>query len=149
MDVEDKQGFAIDIALAESYLGMKQQALKALNGLEDHSKSSDPTQKIAIAEISLALGLLQQAYETAKAASVQFESSGQLDSELRSLCIAAIAAKKLKNLSEHHNFSTKAVDITSQIQQTWSPQVSQIYFSRPDIQVLLREIPGTINPDRR
>jgi hypothetical protein len=104
---------------------------------------------LTIAEISLGAGLPQQALDAAAKAAAGFASTGQLDSQLQSVCLAAAAAKRLKNAPEYSTYSTKAVDIISQIQHTWSPQVSQTYLSRPDIQMLLLEIPVAARSDRR
>jgi hypothetical protein len=131
---------------------MKRQALSDLSDLERREEMGKPGQESArnltIAEISLGVGLSQQAQDAAVKAAAGFASTGQLDSELQSVCLAAVAAKRLKNAPEYITYSTKAVDIISQIQHTWSPQVSQTYLSRPDIQLLLREIPLGTRSDR-
>jgi hypothetical protein len=68
---------------------------------------------------------------------------------LHSLCFVALAAKELHNRAEYEIYSAKVVDIISKIQQTWSPKVSQTYLSRPDLQMLMREIPIAVRSNRR
>jgi hypothetical protein len=153
MTFGDQLEFERDRAIAESHLGMKLQALNDLSDLERKQQTGKPGEEsarnLAIAEISLGAGLLQQAHDAAAKAAAGFAATGQLDSELQSVCLAAAAAKRLKNVPEYSTYSTKAVDIVSQIQHTWSPQVSQTYLSRPDIQMLLRELPVASRSDRR
>jgi len=136
----DKQEFALYKTIAESHLGMKKQALNDLDDLERREKTDrfgdEAVRNLEIAEISLFVGLPQQAHGAAVQAAAHFASTGQLDSELHSVCLAATASKKLRDANEYSNFSKKAVDISSQIQHTWSPQVSQTYLSRPDIRML-------------
>jgi serine/threonine protein kinase/Tfp pilus assembly protein PilF len=148
----DQVEFERDRAIAESHLGMKLQALNDLSDLERKQETWKPGEEsprnLTIAEISLGAGLLQQAHDAAAKAAASFAATGQLDSELQSVCLAAAAAKRLKNVPEYNTYSAKAVDIVSQIQHTWSPQVSQTYLSRPDIQMLLREIPVVSRSDR-
>jgi tetratricopeptide (TPR) repeat protein len=148
----DQLDFERDRAIAESHLGMKRQALNDLSDLESRQETGktgkESARNLTIAEISLASGLPQQAHDAAAKAAAGFASTGQLDSELHSVCLAAAAAKRLKNAPEYITYSTKAVDIVSQIQHTWSPQVSQTYLSRPDIQLLLRAVPVVARSDR-
>lgn len=152
MSSGDQLDFERDRAIAESHLGMKRQALNDLTDLESREemgkRGKESAWNLTIAEISLGAGSPQQALDAAAKAAAGFESTGQLDSQLQSVCLAAAAAKKLKNAPEYSTYSTKAVDIISQIQHTWSPQVSQTYLSRPDIQLLLRAVPVVERSDR-
>jgi serine/threonine protein kinase len=144
MDIGDRQQIAVYRTLAEAHLGMKQQTLKDLDGIASYRQkggsAEDWTTDMAIAEGGLSVGLARQAYEAATRAAIHFASTGQQDSELRSVCLAAQAAKMLNNSEGYKAFSAKSVDIFSNIQQTWSPQMSRTYFSRPDIQMLMRGI---------
>lgn len=149
MDASVRQEYATDRVIAESHLGMKQKALADMTELEGQ-KATDAPEKAAFnlvaAEVLLAVGEARQAHDAAIQAATYFETTAQLDSELRSLCIAAQAARKLSTPTEYQALSDRAVDIASTIQHTWSPSVSQSYFSRPDLQALMRAIPVT---DRR
>jgi tetratricopeptide (TPR) repeat protein len=149
----DQQEFERDRAIAESHLGMTRQALSDLDDLEKREKTGqfgeEAIKNLAIAEVSLFSGLPQQAHDAAVQAAAHYASIGQLDSELHSVCLAAAASKLLKDHTAYSAFSTKAVDIISQIRHTWSPQESQTYFSRPDLQLLMREVPAAANLIRR
>ena len=135
-----------DEAIAESHLGLRNQALEDLtkvvgestNDAEDEAKA-----KLSAAEVYLALGLRQQAYDNAVPAQIYFASSGQQDSELRSALLAAVASKELKNTSEYSKYSVKVVDIISQLQHTYDPQGLQFYLSRPDLRTLRQEVSET------
>jgi tetratricopeptide (TPR) repeat protein len=145
--------FELDRAIAESHLGMKKEALADLNGLERPSRSGDRNEdaanEIGIAEASLNAGLAQQARDAASKAATYYASMGQLDSELRSVCIAAAASKALNNSPEFSSYSRKGVDILSQIKQTWSSQEYQTYLSRPDIRILIGRSSVADLPNRR
>jgi len=149
----DQQEFQRYRAIAESHLGMTRQALSDLEDLDKVEKTGlfgeEATKDLAIAEVSLFSGLPQQAHEAAVQAAAHYASNGQLDSELQSVCLAAMASKLLKDEPGYSAFSAKAVDIISQIRQTWSPQDSQTYFSRPDLQLFVREVPAAARLIRR
>jgi tetratricopeptide (TPR) repeat protein len=153
MSSSGQQEFARDRAIAEAHLGMKQQALREVDDLEGREKTGgfgeEAERDLAIAEVSLFSGQPQRAHDAAVRAAAHYASTRQLDSELRSVCLAAAAAKLLKNVPEYSTFSAKAVDIISQIRETWSPQVSSTYLSRPDLQLLMREIPAAAHLVRR
>jgi tetratricopeptide (TPR) repeat protein len=139
-----RREIAWDRAIAESHLKMANQALAEIEELE-RQQPDNPAEaaqrKMEIAEISLNAGLAQKAHEEAAETSAYFAGTGQLDSELRSVCLAAAASEALKDPTELNLNSKKAIDIVAQIQQTWSPQFSQTYLSRPDIRTLLAKIP--------
>jgi hypothetical protein len=126
-------------------MGLKRQALLDLDALKKQPKSDGPIKEMArdmaLAEIDINVGLPQQAHDEVAKAAMHYSSTGQLDSALRSSCIAASASKRLNNGPEFNTYSGIVVDIISRIQHTWNPQVSQTYLSRPDIQMLLRDIP--------
>jgi tetratricopeptide (TPR) repeat protein len=145
MESDDQQEFVLDRATAEAHMGLKKQALLDLDALKKQPKSGGPIREmardIALAEIDINVGLSQQAHDEVAKAAMHYSSTGQLDSALRSSCLAASASKRLNNGPEFNTYSGIVVDIVSRIQHTWSPQVSQTYLSRPDIQMLLRDIP--------
>jgi serine/threonine protein kinase len=150
---DDRLELEADKIIAESRLGMKKQALtdweawknKELTG----NSMKEAKRSLIAAEVDLANGLWQQAHDDGVKAAEQFAVNGQMDSELHSLYLVALAAKELHNSTEYDIYSTKAVDIVSKIQQTWNPQVSQTYLSRPDIQMLMREVPVATHSNRR
>ena len=152
MDRGALEEVAMDRAIAESHLHREKEALKDLDG-SARGEPDDPgeaaARDLAIAEVSLGAGLAQRAEEAAAKAAAQFKSAGLLDSELRSACIGASAARMTRDSAAAAGFSAEVVDIGAKIQQTWTPQASQTYFSRPDIQGLMRENRLARLPDRR
>jgi len=152
MDRGALEEVAMDRAIAESHLHQEKEALKDLDG-SARGEPDDPgeaaARDLAIAEVSLGAGLAQRAEEAAAKAAAQFKSAGLLDSELRSACIGASAARMTRDSAAAAGFSAEVVDIGAKIQQTWTPQASQTYFSRPDIQGLMRENRLARLPDRR
>jgi tetratricopeptide (TPR) repeat protein len=144
MAAADQEQIILDKMIAEARLGMKQQVLKDLASLQNEQPGKHSTEDwkavLAIAEANLSVGSARQAYEGATRAAGHFASTGQLDSELRSVCLAALAAKASNNLAEYKASSAKAIDILSKIQQTWSPQLYKTYVSRPDIRILIQRI---------
>ena len=130
-----KQVIILNEAIAESHLGMKQQTLKDLDAIESYQQekgsAEDWTTDLAIAEAALAVGLARQAYEEATRAATHFASTGQQDSELRSVCLAAQAARALKDPEGYKTLSAKSVDILSNIQHTWTAQMSRTMFPGP------------------
>ena len=149
----DVQEFALSMAVGESHLGMKQEALHDRGDRNDRTAARGiydlAERNLAFAEIDLATGSAQEAYDGAANAATHFASTGQLDSYLQSVALAAAASKILGNSDEYQSYSAKTVDTISQIQQTWSPQASQTYFSRPDIRILLRGVPVSTRSNRR
>lgn len=150
MEASDRHDFVADRMIAESHLGMKQKTLADLAELEGQKDIDEPVEKAALdriaAEAHLFIGEAQQAHDAAIQVAAYFASTRQMDSELRTVCIAAQAARELNKQTEYQALSERAVDIISRIQHTWNPSVTQSYFSRPDLQALMRDIPVT---DRR
>jgi hypothetical protein len=148
---EDRHGLEAGKIIAESRLGMKKQALTDWEAWESEetpaNSVNEARRQLVAAEVYLANGLAQQAHDNGAKAVEQFASTGQFDSELHSSCIVALAAKALNDSAEYDISSRKAVDIASKIQQTWSPQVSVTYFSRPDLQMLMRAVPVAARPE--
>ena len=153
MQPNDQQEFESYRAIAESHLGMTKQALSDLDDLERHEKTAkfgeEAERNLVIAEVNLFSRRPRQAHDAAVKAAAHYTSTGQLDSALRSVCLAAAASKLLKDEPAYSTFSAKAVDIISQIRHTWSPQVSQTYLSRPDLQLLMRGVPAAAHLIRR
>ncbi|WP_263366530.1 serine/threonine-protein kinase [Edaphobacter bradus] len=152
LSVSHRHEAAFDRAIAEAHLGMKMQTIADLENLKRYqagNAAEEATQDMKIAEISLNVGLAQQARDRAVKAAQHFASTGQLDSELQSSCIAAAASKKLDDPVQFNSYSRKAVDILLQIQQTWSAQEYQSYLSRPDIRTLVAKIPRGDLSNRR
>jgi tetratricopeptide (TPR) repeat protein len=140
---EDRAELDTDRMLALAHLGSKAKLLPddpahsaGISKPEtpmDHAK-----QNLAYAEISLWTGHMDDAYTQAIEAADYFASTHQADSELRSFALAAQSAKKLGRLPEYKSYSDKVLDIESQIQQTWGSKAADLYFSRPDLKLLLR-----------
>jgi hypothetical protein len=141
LDADTKQELELDAALAESHLGSKpatQKRLETQSGQQSEDTPDGRQNQLRMAEVELSLGMNQAALDGAGKAVDYFAATGQLESELRSLGVGASAAKALKNEASYRLFSKKAVDILSQLQQTWEPQALNLYLSRPDLLALLR-----------
>jgi serine/threonine protein kinase len=153
MSASGQQELELERAIAEAHLGMKTEALADLGEVQRGSKPKNASEEamlnLEIAEINLNAEMPQDAYGKAAEAAAHFASTGQLDSELRSVCIAAAASKALDNSVEYSSYSAKALDIRSLIQHTWNPQLSETYLSRPDIRTLLAKIPQEELSNRR
>ena len=147
-----RETFELDQVLAESRLRMKPTALNHLNELTsvaNKDPKTDWTKQLILAEADLNVGNASEAMEDAAKAADHFAATTQLSSELRSLCIAASAAKTLKNTQAYSQFLNKALDILSQLQQTWDPQALKQYLSRADLQTWMREANLPAPHDRR
>jgi serine/threonine protein kinase len=153
VDAGDKQALELGKSVAEAHLDMKAEALKHLDEATAHATVGNPADvwrtKLRVAEIELYSGRTQQAQHDAAAATDYFMSTGQLDSELRDLCLMASASKKLGDFPNYAASSKKAVDIMAQLQQNWGLEAYQTYLSRPDQKVLVREIDLAPPLDRR
>ena len=142
LGADQKRQLELQEALAESRLRMKSEASKKLEDISSVQTSatvSDWRTQLMIAELTLSLGMTQQALDAATKAAAHFATTNQLSSELRSVLIGASAAKTLNNRMAYDEFSKKSVDILSELQQTWGPQALGLYLSRPDLQTLMRE----------
>jgi serine/threonine protein kinase len=152
MGADRRQQFELDEALAESHLQMKPSAFKHLENVSNGQNKDtvgDWGTQLGVAEVDLSVGMAQQALDGATKVANHFAATKQLDSELRSLCIAASASKDLNNTAAYDQFSKKVVDISSQLQQTWDPQALRSYLARPDIQTLMRGASVSAPLDRR
>jgi hypothetical protein len=132
---------------------MAKQALKQIDTLAASLSSNNPgdeaDEELVVAEVSLQSGLAQRAQAEATKAAAQFRASGELDSELHSAGFGASAAKITGDSEALSGFSNELVDTVAKIQQTWTPQASQTYLSRPDVQLLTRENRAILVPNRR
>lgn len=140
-DEAHKRYLLQDIALTESHLGMKREALDSLATLASLDQGETTPLETAqdemvAAEVDLWLQMNSQAHDAAAAAEKFFGSTGQLDSELRSAYLAAAASRLLKNQESYEIFSKKAIDIENDLRQNWGPEFLHGYISRPDMRVL-------------
>jgi serine/threonine protein kinase len=143
-----KQTFEQNKAIAEAHLGQKKQALDYV-ALIKEKPADDPedkaNQELVAAEIYLAAGMPQQAYDSAAPAQQYFASSSKPDSELHSAYLAESAAISLNDAKKRADHAAIIVDITQKLEQTWSPETFQIYLSRPDLSTLRQ---GTLQKAR-
>jgi hypothetical protein len=138
---ETKWELQQDAWIAAAYLGMKEQVMAELTASpapNDHKgdAAKEARDKLAAAEVLLALGLNQRAFEAAAEAEQYFASKQLYDSDLRSASLAAMASKAMKKRAEYKVFSQRAIDIRGKLKQNWGPDAFQHYFSRPDLQFL-------------
>ena len=101
-----------------------------------------------VSEAELSAGLFKEAQNDALAAADFFATISRNASQLRSLCIAANASRKLNERERFTSLANKVIDISSRLQQNWgpgNPDPLHIYLSRPDIRSLaidLASVPG-------
>ncbi len=99
--------------------------------------------RLAAAELSVYLGHDPAAVKDSLAqAAAYFAATGQSDSELRSVCLGALAAQRSGDFSGKAEYSKKSVDILNKLQQTWGLQPYTIYITRPDLKTLLHMTEG-------
>lgn len=138
----DRADMLGDKAIAEAHLHKKTEALRDLEEYRkltiDQQASEEYAVALTAAEIDLALGLPAQAREAAYSAVAHFSPLGQLDSELRGVCLSTQAAIALKDTTATADLAKRVVDISLKIQQTWDSPMVQDYFSRSDLKALLR-----------
>jgi len=141
MTSDRKQIFERDEAIAEAHLGQKKPALEylALNKPGDDAEDK-AIQELSAAEIYLAAGMAQQAYDAAASAQQYFASSSKPDSELHSAYLAELAAISLNDAKKRTNHTAIIVDILQKLEHTWGPQTFQIYLSRPDLRMLRQSV---------
>jgi len=152
MDANDRDGLLMEKALAESHLHRRADGLKDLTAAttaETNTPQEAAARNLALAEFHLAARNLQPAQQAATQAAAEFHAEALRDSELRSAYLGATAAKLAEDSAAFAAFSTEIVDTTEKIQQTWTPQAAQPYFSRPDIQDLMRQSHVSRVSDRR
>jgi len=135
-----KRGLELDQVLAESHLHLNSIAAKHLQELADSEKGdliTDRRPQLSIAEAYLALSMAHAALDVSAKLPDHFAATNQLDSELRSLAIAASASKMLNDPASYELYSKKMVDILDQLKQTWGSLAVRSYLSRPDLQALM------------
>lgn len=127
------------IAIAEAHLGMKRQALEYIAeqpANDTHGKPEDvATGELADAEIYLALGMNNEAEETAAKAHDYFKRVSQNDSLLHSTLLEAAAFKAAKDDTNYNKYFAEAIDTVNSLRNTWTPQLLQSYLARPDLQI--------------
>jgi tetratricopeptide (TPR) repeat protein len=139
---DDRRDLEQDKAIAEAHMGMKAEALAALDEWvraprTDGKRENSAIDELTASEIYLELKMPQQAADSAKQALTYFDSSGQLDSQLQSAVLETAASLSLQNEGGYASLLKKSVDIMRNIRQTWGPESSQTYLARPDIHALI------------
>lgn len=144
LPTDKMQKFELYRSLAEVHEGKKAKALEHLAKAFPQmarSPGEEAELQIMAAEIYLAADSLKQALQLSSTAEVYFSSAGRLDSDLRSATIAAIALKLLHDEANYRNYSKKVLDIISLLKKNWGPRTLNQYLSRPDLKLLMRELP--------
>jgi serine/threonine protein kinase len=139
---DDRRDLEQDKAIAEAHIGMKAEALAAVDKWvlaprTDGKRENFAMDELTASEIYIALKMPPQAARSAKQALTYFDSSGQLDSQLQSAALGTVASLALNDERGYASFSKKYVDIMINIRQTWGPESSQTYLARPDIHALI------------
>lgn len=144
MPADKVQKFELYRTLSEARQRRTAKALdhlaKALSQTPQTAGETAELQMMA-AEVYLAAGSLKQALQLSSTAEAYFSSKGRLDSDLRSATISAVASKSLRDEAGYNNYLKKVLDIISLLKKNWEPQTLNQYLSRPDLQLLMRELP--------
>ncbi len=90
--------------------------------------------RLALAEAMLEGGDVQGALSNALRAQEIFARSGQQDSEWRALLIAARAGRRAGDEAKAHDYASRAVNLLSNLQQSWGAEHYNTYLTRPDVQ---------------
>ena len=133
-------------SLAEAHLGEKSRALSDLNevlkervGTNDRQEEAD--MQLMESEIYLFADNSREAGKLAKTAHIYYASVGSQDSELRSACLAAIAAKLQDDEASYQSNSNLALDTLASLKKSWDSDTFDHYLSRPDLHMLMRDLP--------
>lgn len=141
IDDTRKQEFLWRGLLAQSHLGQAKRATPKLQQLASTLSAGDPSdlweRRLAIAEVNLTAGNFEEARRTASAAADYFMSLPQPESQLRSVLLGACAARALRDEVAYQAYSKRAIDILNKVKETWGPDSTQSYLTRPDIVALL------------
>jgi len=137
----DRRELDMDSMIAEAHLRPKRQQFASWSDDFKEVKTDDPSSiaksNLVAAEIDLFGGSPESAYDEARKAAAYYDTTSQLDSELRAVAIATQSTQKLNRVAEYQALSAKIIDIISQIKQTWGSPVSQQYLSRPDLKMII------------
>jgi len=136
-----KRALIQDEAIAQSHLGMKGPALAELATFRTPDQLAGNSedlarQKLAAAEIYLWLGMSAEAHDAAAPALEYFTSTGQVDSETRSLYLLTVASKGSKDEAICQSSSKNIVDTLAKVRQDWGLGPFEQYMSRPDLRTL-------------
>ena len=144
MAADRRQKFEQDLAVPNANRGKAKLALAHLESMVAGRGSGDPAAdaelELVAAKVYLAAGDAQEARDAAMKAKPYFASKELPDSTFRSALLCATASKDLGDAVGCRTFSTKAIDILSNLQHTWDAQIYQTYISRLDIQPMAREL---------
>jgi len=140
------QRYETYLALAEAHLGKKGRALSNLyeilrGGEEINDRREEAATQLAEAEVYLFVGNAEEAKRLAGTAAMYYASVGRYDSELRSACLAALASKLEHDEASYKSNSNLAFNTLSSLKSRWDSDTFSHYLSRPDLQMLMRELP--------
>jgi tetratricopeptide (TPR) repeat protein len=133
-----------DLGLAELYGGSRAQGRKLCEeGVRLSSHSSDPG-RVAYAQYSLALALLETgdgrgAAEAALRAQDIFTRTGRPESEWRALALVVKASRRAGDDTAAQEYLSRAVSSLKQLEQSLGAEAAS-YFARPDVQWLRSEL---------
>ena len=143
MALDRLKNLETDAAVAEAHLGMKAKAIAFFQTLQSSELAKvdqedfAPNQLIA-ADGYFALRMYRDAYSAATVAQGVFALTNQPESQLRSACFAAEAAKVLNDDASYRADQGKILDILSKLRQTWGSETFQRFIARPSLRDLIR-----------
>jgi len=138
------------LGMAQAYGGAAAAGkAKCAEAVELARRLNDPWQlaraQLALAETMLLSGDSQGASKTALQAQEVFARLGQQASEWRALVVAALASGKSGDKTKAQEYSLRANDSLSKLEQRWGKEDYDTFLSRLDVQRLrkqLAQLPG-------
>ncbi|MEP7270385.1 MAG: tetratricopeptide repeat protein [Acidobacteriota bacterium] len=133
------------IGLAQAFSGSAQQARKSCEeavatARQLKSPRTISTALLVLAEVLLRARDVEGALKNAIEAQRMFAPAGQLDSEWRSLLIAALAGDQMTDKATALQYATKAKAQREALATRWGAEADNGYSSRPDIKTYLKQL---------
>ncbi len=132
------------IGLATVYLGAVREGKKNCQIAVDRAREAGDDALLSRTMLALAESCLESrdtetALKNAKEAQERFARAGQQESEWRAWLVLALANQIIGNALVAQEQFSRAAKILSQIQEVWQNDAAS-YFTRPDIQVLRKQL---------
>ena len=133
------------LGLAQSFSGAKAagQAMCA-EALAEAKLIGDPWlishALLALAEAQLETGDAAGALANAQEAQANFARAGQIASEWRAWLVAARASQRAGNAEAARDYSVRAANLLTTLQQKWGAETFNVYQARPDVQLCRKQL---------
>jgi serine/threonine protein kinase/Tfp pilus assembly protein PilF len=138
-------GGKIVVGLSQLYSGAKAAGRQTAAEAVEMSKQLNDSSQLATAQLSLAEALLltgdgRGAASNALQAEDLFVKLGQPSSGWQALVIAARASESLADKTAARDYSQRAKDSLSKLEQRWGSENYKAYLSRPDVQRFRKQL---------